>query len=190
MKTVSKYYEAFFEEKKSKFIGYIKPVKTKEEAIEFIEEIKKKHYDATHNVYAYKVFDNNIECIKFSDDGEPQNTAGKPVFEIINIMDIANVVIVVTRYFGGIKLGAGGLVRNYAKAAKFAVEGAGIEEYREKREYVIDFPYSKISQIEKIINDNKIEIKEKIYEERITFRLLMEEKEKILFVSIDSVIIF
>ena len=98
MKTIGKEVKIEFEERKSKFIGYAKPVFSKREAEDFIELIKSRHNDATHNVPAYRVIDENREYFKFSDDGEPQNTAGKPVAEILNILDIYNVVIVVTSF--------------------------------------------------------------------------------------------
>ena len=95
---------------KSTFIGYAKPIKTEEEAIEFVNEIKKKHKDATHNVWAYTV-GKTMNIQRYSDDGEPQGTAGIPTLEVIKKEDLRDVVVVVTRYFGGVKLGAGGLVR-------------------------------------------------------------------------------
>lgn len=112
---------------KSRFIGYAKPIKSEEEALEFIDEIKIKHKDATHNVYAYVVGENsNIQ--RYNDDGEPSGTAGIPVLEVIKKENLRNVVVVVTRYFGGIKLGAGGLIRAYTKGAKIALEAGNIVE--------------------------------------------------------------
>lgn len=113
-----------FVEKKSRFIGYIKPVKTQQEALDFIESIKRKHWDATHNVYAYVLRENMTK--RFSDDGEPQGTAGIPVIEVLNKEQLTDCAVVVTRYFGGTMLGAGGLVRAYSHAAKIAVDAGGI----------------------------------------------------------------
>lgn len=110
---------------KSRFIGYAKPIDSQQDAIDFIEEIKSKHRDATHNVPAY-VFGENSNIQRYSDDGEPSGTAGIPVLEVIKKEDLRNVVIVVTRYFGGKKLGAGGLVRAYTKGAKIALDAANI----------------------------------------------------------------
>ena len=110
-----------FVEKKSKFIGYIKHVETEDEANEFIGSIKSKHWDAKHNVYAYIIGENSA-IQRSTDDGEPAGTAGRPVLEVIKGENLTNVAIVVTRYFGGILLGTGGLVRAYGKAAKLAVE--------------------------------------------------------------------
>lgn len=123
-KTVEKEASDFFIEKKSKFIGYAKPVKTQEEAVEFISEIKSKHWDATHNVYAYVLRENNIQ--RYSDDGEPSGTAGVPVLDVMLKESLVDVCVVATRYFGGTLLGAGGLVRAYSHTSKIALEAAGI----------------------------------------------------------------
>ena len=123
-KTVEKEASDFFIEKKSKFIGYAKPVKTQEEAVEFISEIKSKHWDATHNVYAYVLRENNIQ--RYSDDGEPSGTAGVPVLDVMLKESLVDVCVVATRYFGGTLLGAGGLVRAYSHTSKIALESAGI----------------------------------------------------------------
>lgn len=123
-KTVEKEASDFFIEKKSKFIGYAKPVKTQEEAVEFISKIKSKHWDATHNVYAYVLRENNIQ--RYSDDGEPSGTAGVPVLDVMLKESLVDVCVVVTRYFGGTLLGAGGLVRAYSHTSKIALEAAGI----------------------------------------------------------------
>ena len=110
---------------KSSFIGTAKAVADEEEALEFIREVKKRHYEATHNVYAYILGDdNNIQ--RFSDDGEPSGTAGVPVLEVLKKNDLHNVCAVVTRYFGGIKLGKGGLVRAYSKGASAALEASEV----------------------------------------------------------------
>ena len=111
-----------FYEKKSHFIGRLWPVETEEAALEKIQEMKKQHYDATHNCWAYIIRDG---AVRFSDDGEPGGTAGMPMLLVLQREGLYNCVCVVTRYFGGILLGAGGLVRAYTKGAKFAVDAAG-----------------------------------------------------------------
>lgn len=111
-----------FVEKRSRFIGYCKPVKTEQEAIDFINEKRSEHWNATHNVYAYSLREGNIK--RYSDDGEPSGTAGMPVLDIIVKNEIFDVVVVVTRYFGGVLLGTGGLVRAYSHGSKIAVEAA------------------------------------------------------------------
>ena len=175
MKTVLKETIIEFEEKKSKFIGYIKPVSSLNEAEKFIKSVKELHPDATHNVPLYRVMENGQEYFKYNDDGEPTNTAGKPMAEILNILDIYNVAIVATRYFGGIKLGAGGLIRNYAKTAKLAVNEAEIIEYTEKSVFILDYDYENTSEIEMFLNANEqkygIEIQEKNYSDRVTLKI-------------------
>lgn len=111
-----------FVEKKSRFIGRVWPVETEEEALERIAEMKKQHYDATHNCWAYVIRDG---AVRFSDDGEPGGTAGMPMVQVLQKEQLYNVVCVVTRYFGGILLGAGGLLRAYTKGAKIAIDAAG-----------------------------------------------------------------
>ena len=175
MKTVEKETVIEFEEKKSKFIGYIKPVSTVEEAEKFIDSIKEMHPNATHNVPLYRVVENGQEYFKYNDDGEPANTAGKPMAEILNILDVYNVAIVATRYFGGIKLGAGGLIRNYAKTAKIAVNEAGITDYKGKSLFIIDYDYEYTGEMESFLNAHKkeyeIEITEKNYANRVTMKI-------------------
>ena len=175
MKTVLKETIIEFEEKKSKFIGYIKPVFSVNEAEKFIKSVRELHPDATHNVPLYRVMENGQEYFKYNDDGEPTNTAGKPMAEILNILDIYNVAIVATRYFGGIKLGAGGLIRNYAKTAKLAVNEAEIIEYTEKSVFILDYDYENTSEVEMFLNANEqkygIEIQEKNYSDRVTLKI-------------------
>lgn len=120
--TVSEATEASFIEKRSEFIGYIAPVKTDEEAVNFINTIKAKHRKAKHNVYAYILRKDNIS--RYSDDGEPQGTAGVPVLDVLQKRGLTDVCVVVTRYFGGILLGGGGLVRAYSHAASLACDAA------------------------------------------------------------------
>ncbi|EEY35459.1 IMPACT family protein [Pseudoleptotrichia goodfellowii] len=175
MKTVSKETIIEFEEKKSKFIGYIKPVSSVNEAEKFIKSVRKKHPEATHNVPLYRVMENGQEYFKYNDDGEPTNTAGKPMAEILNILDVYNVAIVATRYFGGIKLGAGGLIRNYAKTAKLAINEAEITEYVEKSEFILDYDYESTSEVDSFLNINgekyNIEISERNYSDRVTLKI-------------------
>ncbi len=116
------YGEDEFTEKKSRFIGRVWPVETEEEALAKIQEMKKQHYDASHNCWAYMIRDG---AMRFSDDGEPGGTAGNPMFQVLQKEQLFNVVCVVTRYFGGTLLGAGGLVRAYTRGAKLAVDAAG-----------------------------------------------------------------
>ncbi len=122
--TLQKEAQDEFIENRSRFIGYAKPVSTKEDAEAFIREIRAKHWDATHNVYAYVLRDGQSR--RYSDDGEPSGTAGVPVLDVLLKKELTDCVVVATRYFGGILLGAGGLVRAYSHTSKIAVEAAGI----------------------------------------------------------------
>lgn len=128
-----------FVEKKSRFIGRVWPVETEEEALERIQQMKKQHYDATHNCWAYIIRDG---AVRFSDDGEPGGTAGMPMMQVLQREGLNNVVCVVTRYFGGILLGAGGLVRAYTKGAKIAVDAAGKSMKRVWSVLYVPCPYS------------------------------------------------
>ena len=129
-------------EKKSRFIATVQPVHSEEEAQEFIADIKKKYWDARHNCFAYVIGDRH-ELARFSDDGEPGGTAGKPMLDVLMGEDIHNVAVVVTRYFGGIKLGTGGLVRAYTSSAKLGLEAAGICDVcrRSVLTYALDYTY-------------------------------------------------
>ncbi|WP_320047031.1 YigZ family protein [uncultured Ilyobacter sp.] len=190
MQTVERECNIEFEEKKSKFIAYIKPIASKEEAENFIQMIKRKHPDANHNCSAYKVTENGQEYYKVDDDGEPGGTAGKPIGEIMNLLDVDNLVVVVTRYFGGIKLGAGGLVRNYAKAAKLAVQEAGIIEYVHLKKYVADFSYDKVNEVEGIISSSGGKILEKEFMDKVTFRIMVKDETESLLKEVRGLVIF
>jgi len=148
-----------FIEKKSRFIGRVWPVETEEEALEKIQQMKKQHYDATHNCWAYVIRDG---AMRFSDDGEPGGTAGNPMMQVLQKEGLFNVVCVVTRYFGGVLLGAGGLVRAYTKGAKIAVNAAGKSMKRVWTVLYLPCPYTyyermklEIAAFEGVIRDTQ-----------------------------------
>ena len=148
-----------FVEKKSRFIGRVWPVETEEEALAHIAEMKKQHYDATHNCWAYVIKDG---AVRFSDDGEPGGTAGMPIVQVLQKEQLYNVVCVVTRYFGGILLGAGGLVRAYTKGAKIAIDAAGKSMKRVWSVIYLPIPYTfyervklEIAAFEGVIRDTQ-----------------------------------
>ena len=145
-----------FTEKKSQFIGYIWHVASQEAARELITDISKQHADAAHNVYAYIAAD----ATRYSDDGEPQGTAGMPVLNVLQKEDLQDVLCIVTRYYGGIRLGAGGLVRAYSQAAKMAVDAAGIVSIASWRELVISCSYGHYDRISKLIAETKAVLEE------------------------------
>ena len=138
-------------EKKSRFIGYAKPVVTEDEAIEFIKKIRAKHPDATHNVYAYKVRENNIQ--RYSDDGEPAGTAGIPTLDVIQKEGITDICVVVTRYFGGTLLGTGGLVKAYTAAAVGALNSAEFIRYDIYMSFKLTVSYSDYQKIIPVLTE-------------------------------------
>ncbi len=162
-------------DRKSVFIGYVKPVQTKEEALEFIAAIRKKHSDARHNVYAYVTRHDNT--MGYSDDGEPQGTAGMPVLDVIRKKGITDVAIVVTRYFGGILLGTGGLVRAYTQAASDAVNAAGLARYDNYAEVHIDCDYSEYGKISFELEKYTKKIIDTDFGERVSLKFLLISEE-------------
>ncbi len=176
-KTLYKYGEDEIIINKSRFIGYAKPIESEEEALEFIEEIKTKHRDATHNVYAY-VFGENSNIQRFSDDGEPSGTAGIPALEVIKKEDLRNVVIVITRYFGGRKLGAGGLIRAYTKGAKIGIEASIIVNMILHKKLKVRIDYTSYGKVENyIINENYI-LGESVYDDKVNIFVYVEVDKK------------
>ncbi|MBE5770682.1 MAG: YigZ family protein [Clostridiales bacterium] len=125
---------------KSRFIGYASPCETEEEALAFLKSIREKHKDATHNCYAY-VIGQNAGIMRYNDDGEPGGTAGMPMMEVIKARGVVNCCVVVTRYFGGILLGAGGLVRAYSHGCAIALNAAQVVRMEESQKILLDVPY-------------------------------------------------
>ena len=160
--TIEKEASAEFEERRSTFIGYAKPIKSAEEAIEFIKQKKKDNADATHNVFAYTLEDRRIA--KYSDDGEPQGTAGMPVLDTIRKSGADGVCVVVTRYFGGILLGAGGLVRAYAHAAKIALDAAKIITYVKYEIFSLKCGYSEYQKFLPVLAAHGAVIDDTVFE--------------------------
>lgn len=166
-------------EKKSKFIGQAFYVENKAEAEEIIKQTRKKYSDAKHNCYAYAILENNTVITKSNDDGEPTSTAGIPILNAIQEIGLVNVLVIVTRYFGGILLGTGGLVRAYTKSTTQAIQNAGIVEkelgYRIK--FVTD--YNKIEKLKYYLKQNLCNIIDVIYLEKIELIAEINEKTKI-----------
>lgn len=162
-----------FEEKKSLFIGYAKRVHSEEDAKAFVDKIKNKHKDATHNVYAY-IIGENMGIQRYNDDGEPQGTGGVPVLEVIKKNGITDVAVVVTRYFGGIMLGAGGLVRAYSKGAAIAIENGGIVEKVEGVALTIKIDYDFLGKIQYICSQNQWHIEATNYTDKVELIIFSE----------------
>lgn len=156
-------------EKKSRFIGYVRHVETEEEALSFVNEIKKKHYDARHNCYAYTIGEEQ-PLLRFSDDGEPGGTAGKPILEVITGKKICNVCIVVTRYFGGTLLGTGGLVRAYTDASKAAIDATEVVMKRLVIPFSITTDYTDLGKIQYILGSEGIAIVDSEYGEGVVLK--------------------
>ena len=157
-------------EKKSRFIGQIEPVETEEEAYAFIERIRKKHYDARHNCFAFSVGE-KMPTLRFSDDGEPQGTAGKPMLEMIQNSGIHNICVVVTRYFGGTLLGTGGLARAYTQATKAALENCTTKLMQRLVPADIRTNYTDMGKVQYILNTNEIHIADTVFADDVLFQV-------------------
>ena len=161
-KTVQKEASAEFVEKRSRFIGYCKPVTTEQEAVDFINEIRSKHWNATHNVYAYSLREGNIK--RYSDDGEPSGTAGMPALDVILKNEIYDVCVVITRYFGGVLLGTGGLVRAYSHGCKVGLEAAQIIIMQNSFMCSLRCNYNQYGRVSSLLLDLGAEIDDTVYE--------------------------
>ena len=164
--TIRQYGENEIVIRKSRFIGHAKPVENEEEAVAFVEEIRKRHKTATHNCYAYMAGERD-EWQKASDDGEPSGTAGKPILEVIKSKGLQNVAVVVTRYFGGIMLGAGGLVRAYADGAAAGIEAAGPVVKVLHREVAVDVDYTWYGKLENELRSREARVSDTIFTDRV-----------------------
>ncbi len=180
-KTVKQYGEGEIIEKKSRFLGKIKPVESEEEALQYIESLKKKYWDARHNCYAY-IIGENAECVRCSDDGEPSQTAGKPMLEVLQNAELRNVVAVVTRYFGGVLLGTGGLVRAYTQATQEALKEAQIATMTQMSIMTIRTDYNAIGKIKYALSQAEIIIQNEEYmaDVVVTIAVSLAEKEQII----------
>ncbi len=163
-------------EKKSRFIANVFSVDTTAEAEARIAEISKKYWDARHNCYAYVIGENG-EQTKCSDNGEPSGTAGKPILEVINGAGITNILIVVTRYFGGVLLGTGGLVRAYTQAAQAGIAGSGVGELVYSQKLIITVDYSKVNTIQYLLGQKSIRIQDARYAADVEFDISVKESE-------------
>ena len=165
--------EAELVEKRSRFIGQVRPVETEEEARAFVEQVKKKHYDARHNCWCYRLRDGGVE--RYSDDGEPQGTAGQPMLNVFQREEVTNVVCVVTRYFGGVLLGAGGLVRAYTQSAKDALDAAGVSVVRRWVQAAVPCPYSFFDRVKLEVEAHGGVLGETEYAADVTVHALLPE---------------
>ena len=173
--TLAREASADFEEKKSIFIGHACPVQTEEEALAFIKAKKAEYADARHNVWAYRLRGDVV--MRCSDDGEPQGSAGVPVLDTIRKSGVSDAVVVVTRYFGGILLGAGGLVRAYSHAAKLAIDAAGIITYEQYADYRMSCSYSDFGRYQSELPKFGARIDTTDFSDRVAFTFSLKETE-------------
>lgn len=173
-KTIAERCEARFIEKKSEFIGYLAPVETEEQAVEFINEIRSMHRKATHNCYAYILRENS--AARHSDDGEPSGTAGVPIYEVLRKEELTDVVCVVTRYFGGVLLGAGGLVRAYTRGAKDAVDAARIKIMALAEQLELSVDYSLYGRLPQIFAEYDVRVLSEDFADLVTITLNVREE--------------
>lgn len=179
--TINGFSEASFTEKKSEFIGYIKHVETSDEAVDFINEIRAKHRKATHNVYAYVVREGNTSG--YSDDGEPQGTAGMPVLNVLTKEGLTDVCCVVTRYFGGILLGGGGLVRAYSHSAKIAVDASERLVMCRCSPINVTVDYNLYGKIGHVIPEFEAKILDTDFAENVTVKLIVKKNSVEKFIE-------
>ncbi|SCY41988.1 uncharacterized protein, YigZ family [Butyrivibrio hungatei] len=164
-------------EKKSRFIGASYIVESVEDAEKKIAEVSKKYWDARHNCYAY-VIGKNSENTRCSDNGEPSGTAGKPILEVITGAGLTNTLVIVTRYFGGVLLGTGGLVRAYTQAAQAAVAASETGEMVYARQLTIEVAYNMINNVKYFLEQNKISISDPRYTENVQYDICVKEEDK------------
>ena len=176
-KTIKENSTAEIVEKKSKFIANVFYVESQEEANKCIEEIRKKYFDARHNCFAYSVLAEEGIVNRFSDDGEPSGTAGSPMLNILNSNNITNTLVVVTRYFGGILLGTGGLVRAYSDAAKKAIDSIELVDIEKGKEVLIEISYQDVEKLKYYLNKNSISIRDTIYKENVEVYVDIENEK-------------
>ncbi|WP_252234796.1 YigZ family protein [Clostridium sp. CH2] len=172
--TIRNFGEDRFEEKKSEFIGYAKRVESEEEAKAFVNEIKNMHKQARHNCWAY-VIGKNMNIQRYSDDGEPQGTAGIPILEVMKKSGITDCAVVVTRYFGGVLLGTGGLTRAYTKGASISIKSAGIVEKVVGLKLTLEMDYDLFGKVQYICAQNLWHIEETEYTDKVIVHILAEK---------------
>ena len=161
---------------KSRFIGYASPVSTEEEALAFLQSIRLKHKDASHHCYAY-VIGQNAGIMRYSDDGEPGGTAGMPIMEVIKAQGLVNCCVVVTRYFGGVLLGAGGLVRAYTQGCVIALKAAQVIVMEPSQRYLCEVAYPLWDRVQHCFKALPVQLISSEFTTAVTFSLLVREKD-------------
>lgn len=178
-RTILKAATAEFVDRRSRFIGQIMPVTSEAQAVDFIESVRKQYWDARHHVPAYILRDGDIR--RFSDDGEPQGTAGMPTLDVLQKQNLTDCVIVITRYFGGILLGGGGLVRAYSHTASLAVEAAGITEMRPALLQEIQCSYTQYGWLAALVEAGGGTVTDTQYTDTVTVQMLLDADKQTAF---------
>ena len=173
--TISKSVESIYKEKGSKFLSFLYPVTSVEEVKEYLTQLKKKYYDATHHCYAY-VIGYDKQTFRMNDDGEPSSTAGKPIYGQLQSNDLTNVLLVVVRYFGGTKLGVSGLIKAYKESSAECIALAEIVEKQVKHKYNIYFAYEDMNVVMNILKQNNAEQKNQIFDLNCQIEVLIEKR--------------
>ena len=176
-KTLIRAAEDSFIINKSRFIGYGRPCETEEEALDFLAEIRLRHRDATHNCYAY-IIGPNMGVMRYSDDGEPGGTAGMPIIEVMKARGVTNCAVVVTRYFGGVLLGAGGLVRAYSQGAAAAINACGVGVMHPTARYLMEIPYLMLNRMDFFLKSEPVIVEDKAYTDVITYTLIVRCRDE------------
>lgn len=167
--------EALFKDKNSKFYGYAFPVENEDEIKEHLEELKKKHHAARHWCYAWQLGKDTVRY-RANDDGEPSNSAGMPIYGQIQSFDLTNILIVVVRYFGGVKLGVGGLIHAYKTAAQMAIDSSRIVTRTINRRFMIRFDYPEMNKVMRVIKENNLNVVDQILE--LDCRIIISVRKK------------
>jgi len=179
--------EVLFKDKGSKFFGYAFPVKTEDEVKAHIEDLKTKHHQARHWCYAWQL-GKNYEHYRANDDGEPSNSAGMPIYGQLQSFEVTNILVVVVRYFGGTKLGVGGLISAYKTAAQMSLEASKILTKTIDVEYEISFDYPNMNKVMRVIKEKNLHVKNQVLELDCKIYLLIREKEaESIFEKFDSI---
>ena len=184
-KTVAREGSTTLTEKKSEFISHVFPVETEREALDYLSQIRGRYANATHNVYAYVLRDNHLQ--RFSDDGEPSQTAGMPVLDSIRKRGLTDTIVIVTRYFGGTLLGTGGLVRAYGKCASEGITAAGPVICKPCTQYFLQCDYTLSGKVQYTLAEQHYIVEDTVYTDHVTFRICLENgRENQLFNTISE----
>jgi uncharacterized YigZ family protein len=180
--TIDKSVESIYKEKGSKFLSFLYPVSSVDDVKEYLTQLKKKYYDATHHCYAY-IIGYDKETFRMNDDGEPSSTAGKPIYGQLQSNDLTNVLLVVVRYFGGTKLGVSGLIKAYKESSAECIALAQIVEKQVKNKYNIYFAYEDMNVVMNILKQNNAEQKNQIFDLNCQIEVLIDKRNTTKFES-------